>query len=195
MLGSIRYNLANLANFSGRDARQTFWYYVLFLYLIQMVAGMAVAVPLVVAIFTQMFAGIQAGADPETMNARMLEAVSGPIEATMWLALALGVVSLLALAASFVRRLHDSGLSGWWAWLPGLLYVGHLAWLPRQIEGVKQAMAEAGSLQGPGTPFGMIPGQEAAMLSAYLPLILLAIFGVRKSTAGPNRYGETPVRF
>ena len=34
MLGAIKYNLANLTNFSGRDARQTFWYYVLFLVII-----------------------------------------------------------------------------------------------------------------------------------------------------------------
>ena len=128
----------------------------------------------------------------------MLEAMSGPLE-TMWLALGLGAVSLLALAASFVRRLHDSGLSGWWAWLPGLLYVGYLAWLPRQIAGLQDVLAKAGakagSLESPVSQFGMIPGQEVAMLSAYLPLVLLAVFGVRKSSPGPNRYGEAPVRF
>ncbi|HMT46771.1 MAG: hypothetical protein RL702_950 [Pseudomonadota bacterium] len=195
MLGSIRYNLANLANFSGRDARQTFWYYVLFLYLIQMVAGMLVAIPMMVAMFSQMFAGVRAGADPDAVNAMMLEAMSGPLETTMWLALGLGAVSLLALAASFVRRLHDSGLSGWWAWLPGLLYVGYLVWMPRQIAGLKAGLVQALAMQQGGTPFGMMPGQEAAMLSAYLPLILLAVFGVRKSHPGPNRFGETPVRF
>jgi len=195
MLGSIRYNLANLANFAGRDARQTFWYYVLFLYLIQMVAGMLVTIPMMVAMFSQMFAGIRAGADPDAMNAMMLEAMSGPIETTMWLAMGLGAVSLLGLAASFVRRLHDSGLSGWWAWLPGLLYIGYLAWMPRQIAGLKDGLAQAVAMQQGGTPFGMMPGQEVAMLSAYLPLMLLAIFGVRKSNPGPNRYGEAPVRF
>ena len=30
MLAAIKHNLANLFNFTGRDARQTFWYYVLF---------------------------------------------------------------------------------------------------------------------------------------------------------------------
>ncbi len=195
MLGSIRYNLANLANFAGRDARQTFWYYVLFLYLIQMVAGMLVAIPMVIAIFQQMFAGIRAGADPEAMNARMLEAISGPIETTMWLAVGLGVVSLLALAASFVRRLHDSGLSGWWGLLPGGLYLGYLAWMPEQIAFLKDALARPDAMQQASSPFGMIPGQELAMVSAYIPLILLAVFGVRKSNPGPNRYGEAPVRF
>lgn len=195
MLGSIRYNLANLTNFSGRDARQTFWYYVLFLYLIQMAAGMLVAVPMMVTMFSQMFAGIRAGVDPDTMNVMMLEAMSSPLETTMWLGMGLGAVSLLALAASFVRRLHDSGLSGWWAWLPGLLYLGYLAWMPRQIAVLKDLLASAETLEAGASPFGMMPGQEVAMLSAYLPLILLAIFGVRKSTPGPNRYGEAPVRF
>jgi len=195
VLGSIRYNLANLTNFAGRDARQTFWYYVLFLYLIQMVAGMLVAIPMMVAMFSQMFAGIRAGADPDAMNAMMLEAMTGPLETTMWLAMGLGAVSLLALAASFVRRLHDSGLSGWWGLLPGLLYVGYLAWMPRQIAMVKEMLAQTEALQQGGNPLGMMPGQEMAMLSAYVPLILLAVFGVRKSNPGPNRYGEAPVRF
>ena len=195
MLGSIRYNLANLTNFDGRDARQTFWYYVLFLYLIQMVAGMLVAIPMMVAMFSQMFAGIRAGADPDAMNAMMLEAMTGPLETTMWLGMGLGVVSLLALAASFVRRLHDSGLSGWWGLLPGGLYIGYLAWMPRQIAMLKDMLAQADALQQGSTPLGMMPGQELAMLSAYVPLILLAVFGVRKSNPGPNRYGEAPVRF
>jgi len=187
--------LIDLTNFAGRDARQTFWYYVLFLYLIQMVAGMLVAIPMMVAMFSQMFAGIRAGADPDAMNAMMLEAMTGPLETTMWLAMGLGAVSLLALAASFVRRLHDSGLSGWWGLLPGLLYVGYLAWMPRQIAMVKEMLAQTEALQQGGNPLGMMPGQEMAMLSAYVPLILLAVFGVRKSNPGPNRYGEAPVRF
>ena len=32
-------------------------------------------------------------------------------------------------------------------------------------------------------------------LIGWLPIIALAILGVRKSTAGPNRYAEEPVRF
>jgi uncharacterized membrane protein YhaH (DUF805 family) len=34
MLASIKYNLSHLLDFSGRDARQTFWYYVLFLFIV-----------------------------------------------------------------------------------------------------------------------------------------------------------------
>ena len=179
MLGSIRYNLANLANFSGRDARQTFWYYVVCI---------SAPAPVLTSSTTPC-------APLASFLLTMLEAMSGPLETTMWLALGLGAVSLLALAASFVRRLHDSGLSGWWAWLPGLLYVGYLVWMPRQIAGLKAGLVQALAMQQGGTPFGMMPGQEAAMLSAYLPLILLAVFGVRKSHPGPNRFGETPVRF
>ena len=45
MLGSIRYNLANILNFHGRDARPTFWYYVLFLFILQVAIGMVAAIP------------------------------------------------------------------------------------------------------------------------------------------------------
>lgn len=195
MLGSIRYNLANLANFDGRDARQTFWYYVLFLYLIQMVAGMLVAIPMMVTMFSQMFAGIRTGADPDAMNGMMMEAITGPVAASMWLAMGLGAASLLAISASLVRRLHDSDLSGWWALVPGLAYLGYLAWLPRQIAAMEEALAKIGSSAKPPSELEMLQGQEWSMLLAYLPIVLLVIFGVRKSTPGPNRYGEAPVRF
>ena len=35
MLPAVKYSIANVTNFAGRDARQTFWYYVLFLFLVQ----------------------------------------------------------------------------------------------------------------------------------------------------------------
>ncbi|MBD3814359.1 MAG: DUF805 domain-containing protein, partial [Betaproteobacteria bacterium] len=61
MLGSIKYNLANLANFNGRDARQTFWYYVLFLVVIQFGAGIIAAIPMYSQIFSSAFNGAQSG--------------------------------------------------------------------------------------------------------------------------------------
>lgn len=46
MLGSIRYNLAILLNFKGCDARQTFWFCVLFLVILQYAAGMLISLPM-----------------------------------------------------------------------------------------------------------------------------------------------------
>lgn len=195
MLGSIKYNLANLTNPQGRDARQTFWYYVLFLYLIQMVAGMLIAIPMMVEMFGQMFEGIRAGADPRQMNALMFGAMNGPIEASMWLAMGLGAASLLALAASLVRRLHDSDLSGWWSLLPGLIYLANLIHMPTQIEQTRELLAKVAEMPQPPSQLEMMQGQELTMVLAYLPIVLLVIMGVRKSSPGPNRFGDAPVSF
>jgi hypothetical protein len=47
MLGAIKYNLSHLLDFSGRDARQTFWYYVLFLVMLDIAdRGRSSAFPL-----------------------------------------------------------------------------------------------------------------------------------------------------
>lgn len=195
MLGAIKYNLANLTNLHGRDARQTFWYYVLFLYIIQMVAGMLIAIPMMVEMFGQMFEGIRAGADPRQMNALMFGAMNGPIEASMWLAMGLGAASLLALAASLVRRLHDSDLSGWWSLLPGLIYLANLIHMPTQIEQTRELLAKVAEMPQPPSQLEMMQGQELTMVLAYLPIVLLVIMGVRKSSPGPNRFGDAPVSF
>lgn len=195
MLGAIKYNLANLTNLHGRDARQTFWYYVLFLYIIQMVAGMLIAIPMMVEMFGQMFEGIRPGADPKQMNALMFGAMNGPIEASMWLAMALGVVSLLGLAASLVRRLHDSNLSGWWSLLPGLIYAANLAHMPVQIAYAKELLEKVATMPQPPSQLEMMQGQELTIVLGYLPIVLLVILGVRKSTPGPNRFGEAPVSY
>lgn len=55
MLGAVKYNLANLANFKGRDARQTFWYYVLFLVIVQFAVSMVFTIPMYVSMFTGVF--------------------------------------------------------------------------------------------------------------------------------------------
>ena len=48
MLDAIRHGLANLLNFSGRDARQTFWYYVLFVYVVTTVVTVLAMIPAMV---------------------------------------------------------------------------------------------------------------------------------------------------
>ncbi|MDE8651918.1 DUF805 domain-containing protein [Novosphingobium album (ex Liu et al. 2023)] len=45
MPGAVRYGLTNLVNFSGRDARQTFWFFVLFLYIVTFMLGSIRAFP------------------------------------------------------------------------------------------------------------------------------------------------------
>ena len=45
MLDAIKHGLANLFNVSGRDARQAFWFYVLFIYIVIIALGVRKSTP------------------------------------------------------------------------------------------------------------------------------------------------------
>ena len=50
-----------------------------------------------------------------------IQQLTGPI---IYLGAAVTLFNLLVLAAAFVRRLHDSDLSGWWALVVGAFQAG-----------------------------------------------------------------------
>jgi len=193
MWGSIKYNLRHLTDFTGRDARQTFWYYVLFLYLLNTALLMVAMVPLMALTFGRLFTATQG--DPEAVKQVMPDLMGNFLTSFMWLTIATVVLYILLLSAAFARRLHDSDLPGWWG-LPLLaLYLASLAQMPARIDAMKGFVA-IGPDENP------IPHMQAfqqqigfGSLLGWVPIILLVILGVRKSTSGPNRYGEAPVRF
>lgn len=49
MLGAVKYALSNLTNFHGRDARQTFWYWVLAVYIASFALSLVITVPAMLA--------------------------------------------------------------------------------------------------------------------------------------------------
>lgn len=195
MLGSIKYNLSHLTSFSGRDARQTFWYYILFLVLLRVVISMAVSVPMVISMMQRAFVQAQAGVDEGAMLAAMMQDMGGWMALSVWIGVAVQFATLALAAAAFVRRLHDSGHSGWWcafAVACGLVSIGVNI---SQIDEMQALVAMSAA--------DPIAFQQAAMEQRGNPLTLIGmiapivviIFGVMKSTDGPNRYGEAPVRF
>jgi len=92
---AIASGFRNYVNFSGRAARSEFWFWVLFAFIVNIVAGI-----LDVSIFLD--------GDEVTM---------GPISK-----IAAVVLFLPGLAVLF-RRLHDIDRTGWW-WLLGLTFIG-----------------------------------------------------------------------
>lgn len=194
MLGAIKYNLANLANFSGRDARQTFWYFVLGIVLLRFVAGMAISIPAMVTTFGSAMEAAKAGAEPEAFQQQINSQTIAMMEQMQWFTIGIGVISGLLLLAAVVRRLHDSDHSGWWAVIPVGLY-GYALWnIPAQIQ---QAIALLDHIK-PGRapdPVAMMQGQVGSMAINWLPYLVVVIIGVLKSTPGPNRFGDSPVSF
>jgi uncharacterized membrane protein YhaH (DUF805 family) len=193
MLGSIKYNLAHLLDFRGRDARQTFWYFVLFVYVLNIGLSMLVAIPLYVRMVSRMIAAAQT--DPEAVEQIMPSMVTDMLGPIMWLGVLSGVLYLVLLGGAFTRRLHDSGLPGWWGLIPAIFQLVSLATLPSMIDAMKEFMtitpgeSPLGQMQLMQQQFGL------ASLAGWVPVIAVIALGVRKSAVGPNRYGEAPVRF
>lgn len=199
MLEAIKHGLGNLFNGDGRDARQAFWYYVLFIYLVTIAITAAVVVPIAMQnIFAGVRQGIEqaSGQDPlaaqAAVKAAMLGAMSRIFPAMMWVSIAVGGIMLASLAASFVRRLHDSGLSGHWVLLPAVCQTASLALMPAQFERMQEDMQNL-VIGDPLAGFSMMSGAFGiGTLLAWVAIGIVVILGVRKSTPGPNSYGDAP---
>lgn len=194
MLGAIKYGLTSLINFEGRDARQTFWYFVLAVYVVFTALTMVTMLPLMFQMFGSAFEAARSGASEAETNAMMMGRMGGMFESIGWMGVATGVGMLLLLGASFVRRLHDSDLSGWWALLPGAIYAYALSQMPAQMDAMSAAMADPAILN-PQNPFAMMRAQGSMAVLGWVPMLLVIVLGVRKSSDGPNQYGTEPVRF
>ena len=195
MFGAIKYGLANLANFRGRDARSTFWYYVLCVVVLRFVAGIAIGLPMSMRLTSAALEAAKNQVSEATLQAQTTAIITETLPMMIWLGIALGALTMLLLAASLVRRLHDGGQTGWSVLVPSLLYAASLALQPAQIRRVLDLLA-----QTKGTDISAVAavnqgvGSSQNLLAALAVFIVIAI-GFIKSNPGPNRFGEKPVRF
>ena len=163
MFGAIKHGLTNLFNFSGRDARQTFWYYVLFVVVLRFIASMIVTIPIMIASMTTAFEAAKSGASEQELQGRMMAQMGSVLDSTVWLTITIGIVSVLLLCASLVRRLQDSDLSGWWVLVPGALYLAGLSQIPRQVELAKKMMSELAA-HPDANPYAMMSSQGLSLI-------------------------------
>ena len=194
MLSAIKYNLTQLLDFSGRDARPTFWYYVLFVFILNVLVSIGVSVPVIGQAMSVAMQAAQTN-DPTAINEAMAETMAGMVATTIWATVVMGVVNILLLAAAFVRRLHDADFAGLWALLVGGLYAGALARSVARIDEA-EAMARMAIENAMTAPQVYAANGNAGLdsLIGWVPTLLLIGFGVLKSSEGANRFGEAPVR-
>ncbi len=191
MIDSIKYNLANLTNFSGRDARPTFWWYVLFLIVAQFLVGFVAAIPMVVSSTVSAFDAAQSGATQDQMQAEMFAEMTEAMGTQIWISAALSVAVVLLLAASFVRRLHDGGFTGVLAIVPiglQILAIGGSIAMIDQMGDILAAAANPEEMQQLQANLAL----QWHNLAGWMAILLVIGFGVMKSQDGPNRYGEEP---
>ena len=106
---AIKSCFSKYATFSGRARRSEHWYFFLFITLIQIVMGCW----LMSSMFGPLLEAASTGSQPTTeeMVKLMLTNVSKPM-LICYLLFTLG--TLLPIIAVQVRRMHDTGRSGWW---------------------------------------------------------------------------------
>ncbi|AXB76710.1 DUF805 domain-containing protein [Novosphingobium sp. P6W] len=194
MLGAIKYNLRSIARFDGRDARQTFWFYVLFLVILQYAVGMALSVPMLGGAMTEAIHGAMNGAAQAELQARIMAKMGSYMRTTMIVSSIVSMVVSLLLVASFVRRLHDSNRPGWIAGLAlGLSLAARVFVWIKMDELVDATMLGAG---GDMTAAMAVQSKMlAGTLLGWAAMLIVVVFGAWRSTPGPNRYGEQSVRY
>ena len=191
LIASIRHNLAGLGRFSGRDRPGQFWPYAILLFLLSIVAAVAVIVPAMIDMLVriQRFViehpeGLPPPSDPYDPAAAPLPPELMPdFSGTALPMAAVNLVFVLLLAAAVVRRLHDADRTGWWALLPvPFMAVGAASW--------ESAMAMSA-----GAPMAADPATMLLMLNSlfyWVAAIALVVMLVQAGTPGPNRYGPPP---
>ncbi|MEP3420702.1 MAG: DUF805 domain-containing protein [Erythrobacter sp.] len=201
MIQSIRHGLTHIFDFSGRDARQTFWFYVLFLVVAQFIIGMVAAIPLYVSVFTQALESASAGGESaEAMEAFMSNMI-GQMRLQMIISTVLGVIMTVMLTASFVRRLHDGGFSGWIAAVPVCTQIFSLVYTYTFFDRIEEVMRETmattqnAAQNGDFDPFAAQAEMGVMGLVGWIGLLIIIGFGIVKSEDGPNTYGDAPTRF
>lgn len=195
MIDAIRYNMANLMNFSGRDSRSTFWFYVLFLALIQIGISFVLSIVMAGGMMADAFHSARMGADGAAMQQHMIARMAEVMRISMWASALVSLVMTGLLAASFTRRIHDSDKPGWIAavivaiqFLSILLTIGMIDDMVHFISTMK-----------PENPTAMQAAMQAQQgkfalkgMLGWIPMLALVIFGVWPSSDGDNRYGPEP---
>lgn len=191
MFEAIKYNLANLGNFKGREGRSAFWFYVLFLVIINILVSIVISIALTGPMMADVFTTAQSGASEAEIQKHMFERMAGMMRASVWTSGAVSLVMTGLIAAAFTRRLHDSGKSGWIAAVTVALQLIAIA---LQIGSAEDA-ARMMSMMQTGNLAGVQELQASLMLRGLLgwvPVAVIIVFGVWPSNDGDNIYGPEP---
>jgi len=191
LVQSLKYNLARLFDFSGRETRSLFWPYALFLLLGSGVIGMILVIPMILESMSRMQRFALEHPDQATVT-------SGPgtysfeikghhpelmpdVNSFLLIAVVVNGVILVMLAAAITRRLHDIDYRGWWALLP-LPFAASGIFLMRRLLG----MAADSAAPDPRVFVAAFVNNFIYLAVAGLLILLLA----RPGTDGPNRFGS-----
>ncbi|KQM17445.1 DUF805 domain-containing protein [Novosphingobium sp. Leaf2] len=191
MLAAIRYNLANLVNFKGRDSRQTFWFYVLFLVCIQVAISIVMSIAMVGPMMADIFSAAQRNLPPDQVQQQIYGHIADMTHTSVPIYAVISVIITAMLVAAFTRRLHDSDKPGW---IAVLLVVLQLASIAIQLGSINLsatylALAQSGDVEQMRSAQASLAWRQ---LLSWVPALVIVVFGAWPSSDGPNRYGPEP---
>lgn len=192
MFAAIKYNLAHLTDFTGREGRTMFWWWVLVVVIINVLVSMALSMTITAGAMATAFEGGKMQ-NEEAMRAAIMASMLPKMPMLIWTSIVLSLANLVLLGAAFVRRLHDGGFSGWYALIPAAAVLAN-AWIALDQLSHVQALLEM-ALEA-RTPEGLAELQQQQgwkSLMGWVPMLLVAGFGLIKSQAAANRWGEPPL--
>jgi uncharacterized membrane protein YhaH (DUF805 family) len=181
----IRYNLAHLTQFGGRETRSQFWPFVAAVIALDFAIIPIAMIPLMmrmqqVAIAHPEQATVAFGTSSYSLTLHGAHPEIGDSVRGFSLAIAImAAVSVALLSAAVARRLHDAGRAGFWGLLP-------IPFLFSAMTGMFIVMPTLGSNQSPWPVLLLFANNLAYNLLLLVLAVLLALPG----TKGPNRYGD-----
>ena len=196
MFEAIRYNLTESGAISRAGIRRsTFWFYVLFLVIIQVVISMA-PIDRVRRDHGGRCNPVGPRQQQRCGHAKAHDDANGGHDAHFDVGLGGHVDCHDASAgASFTRRLHDAGKPGW---ITGLVAVIQILALIATISMIGDMVAYFSTMKlGDQTTIQAAAQANQAKYAGrsaigYIPMLLLIVFGVWPSSDGENRYGPEP---
>ncbi len=163
--------LLRYADFRGRARRAEYWLFVL-------VQGV------VMGLFLAMAFG--------SLGADTAQGALGGFMLWMGLMGIAGLAFFIPNLAVLVRRLHDTGRSGWWmmlqapGWFAPMMMGGALVGAGAQVGTATDPQAATAAV------LGALAGGSLIMMVASLCSLILFVFTLLPGTSGPNRFGPDP---
>ena len=190
MGNSIKFHLANLTNFAGREGRRTFWLWVLAIAIINIVVSIAMS-----AMFTAgaVSAAMQSAdmSDTAAIEAAVMQEMLPNMPTMIWAGVAMSLFNCAMMAAAFVRRLHDGGFPPLIVLVPLIAIASNLWFQIGQLSQIEELMQAAMGAASAEDLAGLQRDAGLVGLIGWIPLLVVAGFGLVKSKP-ENRWGPPP---
>jgi uncharacterized membrane protein YhaH (DUF805 family) len=185
LVKAVRSCFRNYLRFSGRASRSEFWKFVLFVFLFNIAAIIINSLLFGPDLIERAVTSVGSDGTRTTEIQRTLQYSGG------WIAGLFTLACLVPLTAVGWRRLHDSGVAGWWLLVPVVAFVGTILLALTAILGPSELWT---ALRDTGNVRVSISGGLGALtlLIAIVPNIFLLLRLCRRSDPNPNRYGPPP---